>query len=224
MKHILLYILFGSLNYGAIAQIAEAQSTTAAQSSEYFQTMTDVVADIQSTPFGQDLIPFANTMERIATAEPKEWLPPYWGAFCYMIKSFTEPVNEKKDQMLERAEKLVATADALSPNNDEIEVLKANIATARMAVDPQNRWMTYGPVSGAAIAKAKSLNPLNPRVTLHEAQTVFYTPEAYGGGKDKALPLIKNAVELFAAFKPASPIMPNWGADAAQMMLSEAKK
>jgi hypothetical protein len=75
-----------------------------------------------------------------------------------------------------------------------------------------------------AIEKAKSINPVNPRIALHEAQNVFYTPEAYGGGKQKALPLIKAAIELFAAFKPASAIMPNWGASAAQYMLGEAQK
>ena len=75
-----------------------------------------------------------------------------------------------------------------------------------------------------AIAKAKSINPLNPRITLHEAQGVFYTPEAYGGGKQKAMPLIKFAVEQFAIFKPASAIMPNWGAPVAQYLLGEAQK
>ena len=123
-----------------------------------------VVADIQGAQFGEDLQPFANTLERIAAAEPKEWLPSYWGAFCYMMKSFTEPVVEKKDQYLEKAEKLVTTADELNPNNDEVEVLKANIASARMAVDPMNRWQKYVPISSAAIAKAKALNPLNPRL------------------------------------------------------------
>jgi hypothetical protein len=225
MKRILMYVLFGGLNYGiAFSQESTLQINPPTQNPEYVQAMTDVVADIQSAPFGQDLVPFANTLERIAAAEPKEWLPPYWGAFCYMLKSFSEPVAEKKDQLLERAEKLVATADALNPNNDEVEVLKANIASARMAVDPQNRWQKYVPISMAAIAKAKTINPLNPRITLHEAQGVFYTPEAYGGGKAKALPMIKTAIEQFKLFKPASPIMPNWGADAAEFMLVEAQK
>ena len=220
-----MYFLFGALNYGIIsAQSADSQAPASTQKPEFVEAMTDVVADIQGAEFGEDLQPYANTLERIAAAEPKEWLPAYWGSFCYMIKSFTEPVVEKKDQYLENAEKLVATADALNPNNDEIEVLKANIASARMAVDPMNRWQKYVPISSAAIAKAKSINPLNPRIALHEAQGVFYTPEAYGGGKAKALPMIKGAIELYKAFKPTSPMMPNWGLDAAEYMLGEAQK
>lgn len=225
MKRLLMYFLFGALNYGIIsAQSADNQGAAGTQSPEFVEAMTGVVADIQGAQFGEDLQPFANTLERIAAAEPKEWLPSYWGAFCYMMKSFTEPVIEKKDQYLEKAEKLVATADELKPNNDEVEVLKANIASARMAVDPMNRWQKYVPIAGAAIAKAKSINPLNPRIALHEAQGVFYTPEAYGGGKAKALPMIKGTIELFKAFKPTSPMMPNWGQDAAEYMLGEAQK
>ncbi|MBK8427036.1 MAG: hypothetical protein IPL27_14165 [Lewinellaceae bacterium] len=214
MKRIFLFIL--------IAGFAHTLAT--GQNAEYQTTMEEVVADIQGAPFGEDLIPFANILERVAAAETKEWLPSYWAAYCYMMKSFTEPVAEKKDLLLDKAEQLIATADTLSPKNDEIEVLKANIASARMAVDPMNRWQRYGAQAAMAIAKAKSINPLNPRITLHEAQGVFYTPEAYGGGKQKAMPLIKFAVEQFAIFKPASAIMPNWGAPVAQYLLGEAQK
>lgn len=214
MKRILMYILFGGLNY----------SIAVAQGSEYQQAMEAVVADIRAAGFEEDLTPYANTVERIAAAEPKEWLPPYWAAFCYMLRSFTEPIVEKKDMLLEKAEMHIATAEKLKPENDEIEVLKANIASARLAVDPQNRWMKYGPISQAATVKAKSINPANPRVALLEAQSVFYTPEAYGGGKQKALPLIKTTIEQFKAFQPTSSIMPDWGLEAAEYMLKEAEK
>jgi len=214
MKRIFLFIL--------IAGFAHTLAT--GQNAEYQTTMEEVVADIQSAPFEQDLTPYANIMERVAAAETKEWLPSYWAAYCYMMKSFAEPVAEKKDLLLDKAEQLITTADTLSPKNDEVEVLKANIASARMAVDPMNRWQRYGQQAAMAIAKAKAINPLNPRITLHEAQGVFYTPEAYGGGKQKAMPLIKFAVEQFAIFKPASAIMPNWGEPVAKYLLGEAQK
>lgn len=214
MKRTLLLILLAGLNY----------TLATAQSEEYQSTMEDVVTNIQSSEFGEDLTPYANILERVAAVETKEWLPPYWAAFCYMMKSYTEPVSEKKDILLEKAEKLIVTAGELSPDNDEVEVLKANIASARLAVDPQNRWQKYGAISAAAITKAKAVNPGNPRITLHEAQGIFYTPEAFGGGKQKALPLIKAAIEQFEAFKPASSIMPDWGAIAARFMLDEAQK
>lgn len=214
MKPFILFLLFSAFT-----------STCAfAQSEEYQQTMEDIVANIQSSAFGEDLLPYANQMERIADVEKKEWLPLYWAAFCYMINNYTEPVAEKKDQMLEKAEQLIAAASAIQPDNDEIEVLKANIASARIGVDPQNRWQKYGAISAMAIEKAKRIHADNPRITLHEAQSIYYMPEAFGGGKQKALPLLKKALEQFSTFKPSSAIMPNWGAEVAQMMLEEAEK
>jgi hypothetical protein len=183
-----------------------------------------VVDGIQAAGFGEDLTPYANQLERIAAVEKKEWLPLYWASFCYMMKAYTEEASEKKDLLLEKSEQLIASADALSPGNDEIAVLRANIASGRMAVDPMNRWQKYGPISAAFIEKAKAINPENPRLALHVAQGVFYTPEAYGGGKQKALPLIQSAIEKFEKFKPVSDIMPNWGVEAAKYMLAEAKK
>lgn len=195
-----------------------------AQDNDYHATMKEVVDEIQSAPFGTDLTDAANQMERIAAVEKKEWLPLYWAAFCYMLNSYAEPSSDKKDLLLEKCETLLAAADSLSPTSDELAVLRANVASARLSVDPMNRWQKYGALSAAAIAKAKSINAANPRIALHEAQGIFYMPEAYGGGKQKALPLIKTAVEQFGKFKPTSDIMPNWGESVAKYMLAEAEK
>ena len=71
---------------------------------------------------------------------------------------------------------------------------------------------------------AQKLNPENPRAKMLEAQGIFYTPEAFGGGKQKALPLIKEALAKFDAFKPSSDIMPNWGLFIVKYMATEAEK
>jgi hypothetical protein len=204
-----------------ISTLCLISSTIFAQNSEYVKAMEEVVMNVQTAKFGEDLTPFANQFERIASAETKEWLPNYWGAYCYMMKSYAEQNSAKKDILLEKAEALIANAYKLMPNNDEIEVLKANIASARMAVDPQSRWQEYGAVSGKALAIANKLNPENPRAKLLEAQGVFYMPEAFGGGKKKAEPMLKEAVEKFSKFKPTSTIMPNWGEMTAKWMLTQ---
>ena len=204
--------------------LATTFTLSVAQNAEFESTMKEIVDSIQGARRGADLMPYANQLERVASAEAKEWLPSYWAAYCYMNKSYAEAVAEKRDLLLEKAETLVAVADKLSPKNDEIEVLKANIASARMAVDPQNRWQKYGMVSGKALKTAQAINPENPRAKLLEAQSVFYTPEAFGGGKAKALPLINEAIEKFAKFKPSSAMTPNWGEMVAKYMLGEASK
>jgi hypothetical protein len=204
--------------------LATTLTATFAQSDEYKKSMEEVVTAIQTAKRGADLTPFANQLERISAVETKEWLPSYWAAYCYMNKSYSETTEEKKDALLEKAETLIAAADKLNPADDEIEVLKANIASARMAVDPQNRWQTYGATVAKALGAAQKLNPENPRAKMLEAQGIFFTPEAFGGGKKKALPLIEEAAAKFEKFKPASAIMPNWGLSFVKYMAAEAEK
>jgi hypothetical protein len=204
--------------------LAMAFSTSFAQSEDYTATMKTIVDSIQTAKRGADLTPYANQLERVASVETKEWLPNYWAAYCYMTKSYGEKAAEKRDALLEKAEKLVAAADKLNPANDEIEVLKANIANARMAVDPQTRWQKYGDIVAKGLDNAQKLNPQNPRAKLLEAQGIFFMPEAYGGGKKKALPLLEDAVAKFESFKPTSTLMPNWGANTAKYFIAEASK
>ncbi len=207
-----------------ISILAVSISATFAQSADYAATMKPIVDSIQNAKRGTDLTPYANQLERIAAVETKEWLPNYWAAYCYMNKSFFETTDEKKDAVLEKAETLIAAADKIMPMDDEILVLKANIANARMAVDPQTRWQEYGATVAKNLKAAQKLNGENPRAKLLEAQGIFYTPEAYGGGKKKALPIIQEAIEKFEKFKPTSDLMPNWGLNTAKYLLSEAEK
>jgi hypothetical protein len=207
-------IIFALLIFKGILPVA-------AQNSEYSKTMEEVVMSVQSAQFGTDLTEQENKFERIAAVETKEWLPNYWAAYCLMMNSYIEKDADKKDMLLEKSEKFIVTAEKLMPNNDEIEVLKANIASARMAVDPQGRWQKYGAVTAKSLKIAQKINPENPRAKLLEAQGIFFTPEQFGGGKAKSKPVLEDAIQKFTKFKPTSSISPNWGEMSAKWMLSQ---
>jgi hypothetical protein len=192
-----------------------------AQNPAYTKVMEGLVSEIQNTQFGSQLQPLANKMERIANTEKTEWLPNYWVAYCCMIDSYSEQDAGKKDQLLDKADTYLNNVDKLVKDNDEVEVLRANLASARMAVNPQDRWMKYGGMVQKALGIAKKLNPENPRITLLEGQGIFFTPENFGGGKAKAKPVLEKSMEQFAKFKSASTIHPNWGQPTAQWMLSQ---
>jgi hypothetical protein len=211
MKKLIIFALF----------IFKGILPVSAQNPEYVKAMEEVVSAVQSAQFGSDLTEHENKFERIASVETKEWLPNYWAAYCLMMNSYIEKDADKKDLLLEKAEKMIANAEKLMPNNDEIEVMKANIASARMAVDPQNRWQKYGTISGKSLKMAQKINPENPRAKLLEAQGIFFTPENFGGGKAKAKPLLEDAIQKFAKFKPNSSIAPNWGEMTAKWMISQ---
>jgi hypothetical protein len=195
-----------------------------AQNPNYIKAMEGLVTEIQTAQFGTPLQPLANKMERIAATEKAEWLPNYWVAYCSTIDSYSEQDAGKKDQLLDKADTYMTTVDKLVKDNDEVEVLRANLASARMAVNPQDRWMKYGGMVQKALGTAKKLNPENPRITLLEGQGIFFTPENFGGGKAKAKPVLEKSIEQFAKFKPISTIHPNWGQPTAQWMLSQTDK
>lgn len=197
-----------------------------AGSDQYKQAMSAALGSLKTQSDKTNAAEFmtlANQFERIAGAEPKEWLPRYYAGLLYVYAGFTGKTETEKDKYLDQADVNLKAAEAVSPNNDELAVLKAYIAQARMVVDPMNRWQQYGPLFQAGLERAKSLNADNPRIYVLEGSSLMYTPEQFGGGPGTACPLLKQAVEKFAAFKPASDLHPVWGRPQIEPMLAKCK-
>jgi hypothetical protein len=86
-------------------------------------------------------------------------------------------------------------------------------------VDPMNRGAEYSQLANTAFQKSIVLNPANPRGYYMKGMTVMNTPDFYGGGKIPAKPILTEAMAKFEAFKPSSPIAPNWGKDQCKQQL-----
>jgi hypothetical protein len=185
--------------------------STNAQDEKFVKAMEKNLSMIDTASSLTSFQVIENNFERIANAEKGNWLPYYYSAYILAISSFMDTVIEKKDVYLDKAEQLVSVADSLEPDNSEIYTIKGLMTIGRLTVDPQNRWMKYGQLLSNYLDKAKELDPANPRPLLLNGQTVLNTPAQFGGGKDKALPILKDAAEKFKNFKPESRIYPNWG-------------
>ena len=171
-----------------------------------------------------EYIEVANQFERISTMEKREWLPLYYASFAYIMISFQEPDNAKKDTYLDQAQKYLDQAKAIDPNESELYMLQGFLYPSRINVDPVNRGMLYIGDMNKSLDKAMELNPDNPRVYYLRATIVHHTPEAYGGGAAKALPLYQAAVEKFGIFKPKTAISPNWGKELNEAELKNAQE
>ncbi|MCK7559167.1 hypothetical protein MKQ70_31030 [Chitinophaga sedimenti] len=125
------------------------------------------------------------------------------------------------DELADQAEKNINKASALSKDNSEIACVQSLITTARINVDPMTRGRKFSPVSSAYLADAKKFNPENPRVYLLQGQTLYYTPEQFGGSKEKAKEMFELSLKKFESFKPESKIAPNWGKEYTQSLLSK---
>jgi tetratricopeptide (TPR) repeat protein len=158
-----------------------------------------------------EYVEVANQFERISNIEKTEWLPLYYASFAYIMISFQETENAKKDQNLDQAQKYLDQAMTIDPNESELYMLQGFLYPSRIAIDPMNRGVTLMPEMNKSLDKALELNPDNPRVYYLRATMTFHMPEAYGGGAAKALPMYRIAKEKFEIFKPKSSLSPNWG-------------
>ncbi|MET0635750.1 MAG: hypothetical protein ABWZ25_06960 [Chitinophagaceae bacterium] len=196
-----------------------------AQSEKYANAMKPLVASLDSAWQYDALIRAANSFQRIADAEKTQWLPYYYAAYCNIAAAYTLATEAspaaKTDPLADKAEVLLNQAEALSKDNSEIYCVRKQIASLRLIGDPMNRYMTYGPLATEALAKAKQLNPDNPRVYLLEAQDKFYTPEQYGGSKTEAKTLIELSKQKYETVKPESDLHPRWGYNQIAYFLSQ---
>lgn len=205
----------------ALFAVTAFQAT--AQNKKYIATMEKNIAALDSTRDGAGLQNLANTFERIAGAEKTEWLPSYYTAYCYVNMTYTTK-GDMIDTYCDKAESFIKKADSISPNNSEIYTLKAQIASARISVNPMTRGQKYGTESAELRDKAKELDKTNPRPYYLEGTGYFYTPPMFGGGKDKAKPVFEKALQMFETFVPASTIAPHWGKNSTQYFLRECDK
>lgn len=190
------------------------------QSAQYQTTMTDLVQQIQNTHQGSYMA-FANKLERIAAAETTEWLPNYWAGYCLINESYTKAEAADKDMILEKAEIFVNKAAELSPNNAEIEILKANWTMAKLSADPMSRWQSLNGKFNKHLDNAAAIDPKNPRIFYVKAVNLYYTPEGFGGGKKTSAPLFEKALEFFKDHTNSLAYSPSWGKAESEYFLKQ---
>jgi tetratricopeptide (TPR) repeat protein len=164
----------------------------------------------------------ANIFERIATAEPDNWLPPYYVAQINVINSFSEKDGAKLKAQLDKAQDFINDATAISKDNPELLVLQANLYTAWIVYDGQQYGMTYSAKATELLNKALALAPDNPRMILAKAEWDIGSAQYFRQPIDTYCKDIQRAIDLFATFKPAGEFYPMYGEERAKQILKES--
>jgi hypothetical protein len=208
-----------------LAALALQFICTQAQVSEKYTNAMKANIALIDTSFRNpaELLKLSNAFERIALAEKNQWLPYYYAAFCQVNYGFMQKDMSGLDPVVDKSQALLSKADSLMPGNSEISCLKAMNATARMLVNPMERYMQYGNEIESHLNKAKEQDPSNPRPYFLKGQNLKSTPEQFGGGCKTALPELQTAAEKFNTFKPATELSPDWGAARINILLQECK-
>ncbi|MGJ8667230.1 MAG: hypothetical protein ACSHW7_12745 [Patiriisocius sp.] len=163
----------------------------------------------------------SNLFERIATAEPTEWLPNFYAAQIQVFSSFGMKDKAKLTATLNKAQELMNLAKTNSENpNPEIMVLEAQYYTAWIAFDGQQYGMQYAGKVAELYQKALAIAPNNPRVIMGKAEWDMGSAAYFGGDAKVYCKDIKRAIELYKTEVPESPIHPSGGEEHAQEVLA----
>jgi tetratricopeptide (TPR) repeat protein len=160
--------------------------------------------------------------ERILQLKQNQWLVNYYIAQIDFMMSYD--AIEKKDNAATK--KYTESALELLDKSTDLKDDFAEAYVLKMAVQ-SNRWIYEMDKMNDIIAKsteakdrAKQLDENNPRFYLIDGMNMYYTPESFGGGADKALTLLQKSYELFQTFKPKDETYPNWGYEVAAGMVA----
>jgi len=171
-----------------------------------------------------DKLATAQTFERIALAESNEWMAQYYAAYGYMFLSYDTANTALQDKLLDEAQVFLDKALAIKNNESELHCLYALWYSSKMSIDPQTRGAKYVMLMNSSMEKSLALNAMNPRTYFLKGQFAYHAPEAFGGGKKKALSYYEKAEECFANENPSSPIFPSWGREINKQMLESVKQ
>lgn len=162
--------------------------------------------------------------ERIAAAEPDQWLPNYYLAMVNATASFQTQDKEAVSAFLTRAQQAVDAEMAKDDKNPELYVVQALVYTAWIVSDPMVHAMVYSPKAMEAYQKAEILAPDNPRVVFGKAEFEMGTARYFGKDVKPMCDQVERAIALFRTEKPQTPLHPNWGLDRALTVQQECKK
>ncbi|WP_269223336.1 hypothetical protein [Flavobacterium sp. IMCC34518] len=157
----------------------------------------------------------SDMFERIAAADKTSWLPYYYVALVNTTSSFAIQDKTQVNALLNKAQNALDVEMIKDQNNAELYIMQAMIYTAWVVADPMTNGMKYSAKVMEAYAKAKALDPNNPRAVFGEADYQLGGAKWTGVDTKPLCQEVDKAIGLFATFKPQTPFSPKWGLDRA---------
>ena len=162
-----------------------------------------------------------NMFERIAKAEPNEWLPSFYASMITVIESFGEKDEAKLKAQLDRALIFMNEAKTISKDNPEIIIIDCLWHTVWVSFDGAVYGMKYGGKVAAMYEEAYKLAPNNPRVLLNKSEWGIGSAKFFGQSTDSYCENIQRSIDLFPDFKPAEEFYPTYGLERAKTLLED---
>ena len=191
-----------------------------AQQPNFESAIKETLALLDSAKTPADMQNVIGRFERISLAEGQKWEAQYYLAYVRINSSFWEKDGDKKDAILDEAQKSIDKALELGGDKSELFALQGFLYQGRIQVSAM-RGMTFAPKAAEVLEKAIMENPENPRAFFLLAQNIYFTPSVFGGGSKNALPKFVEAKDKFAKENGKNGIDPKWGAKSNQKMIEK---
>lgn len=181
-----------------------------AQTANYQQAMGKAMQEWSQAKGPADFNDVANSFSRIAAAQDTSYLPDYYAAYVQIVESFYLTDADKRDRLLDEAQKHIDRAAKLSPGNSEVQVMKGYQLMARMVVDPATRGQKYSPMAMQSFGKAQAMDSSNPRAVIMMARMKLGSAQFFGSGTEEACELAQQGKAMLDK-ETRSGFQPHWG-------------
>lgn len=220
------YLLISLLIFVSYNNLFSQKADTAAINTDkkynYNETILMLVKQLCDTTTGNTLDGFkklAYGFEQVTEISKDKWYPYYYEALCWTFAS-SNVASKEVDQICDKADELIKTAESLSPNNSEILCAKALILSSRIRVDIPSRGQKYSKESNDLLYSAIKLDPNNPRAFYLLGKNKLVTPAFWGGGKENAKEYFIKAAKIYREKNESfDSIEPHWGIKPTMMIL-----
>jgi hypothetical protein len=142
--------------------------------------------------------------ERLLTVGGKEWLVRYYLGYTdwrlshyYMSQEDEEKTNEMVEDGINQLEACIKEQHKCS----DAHALLSSLYGTKISLHPE-QGMTLGQKSGAAMERAVSLDPKNPRAWYLRGVSAMYTPPLFGGGLERANEYLRDSEAPFGLDPP----------------------
>jgi len=229
MKKLTFLCIAGSILFTMSVRSQENKIDTirssATATDQFKEDLKAGVEDFDASKSMNECVSAGNHLALIARKYPEQWAANYYACYSLTVLSYIEKDAKKKDAYLDDAEVFLNNAFSdYKTESDELYVLKAMFANARLAVQPAMRYKKFGDLFNENIEKAKTIQPDNPRIYYLKGNSVYYTPKMFGGGAKNALPEFEKAETLFAKESKDDIYKPFWGEKQNDEMITKCKE
>lgn len=193
-------------------------------SANTFETdMSKAMNQFRSAENVKDFVLASKSFEQVAVANPTQWEPAYYEAFCLVTAGFDALEFGEKEAYLNKAEAKIDNMLATWGNNDEIWTLKALCLSAQLVSD-MRKAPSLSPQITACTRQALAISPTNPRAQYLKIRNEMGLAQFMG---HDVAPMCADAAAVLSVFhdyKMVSEWSPSWGEDLLKQISTSCKK